>query len=113
LRRSNQKRGKQADEHGGNQCRMGEHWSATNELTQLIFWKGFGLRSASGESGAEGGEERFANRSRSETSRRRAADGSPPLLAANTNAARDERAVCIEAKRCKPCVGRGGQAGLT
>ena len=45
--------------------------------------------------------------------RRRAADGSPPLIAANTNAARDERAVCIEAKRCKPCVGRGGLAGLT
>jgi hypothetical protein len=28
-------------------------------------------------------------------------------------AARDERAVCMEAKRCKPCVGHGGQAGLT
>ena len=27
-------------------------------------------------------------------------------------AARDERAVCMEVKRCKPCVGHGGLAGL-
>ena len=37
---------------------------------------------------------RLANRSRSETSRRRAADGSPPHMRLCTMQARDERAVC-------------------
>lgn len=54
---------------------------------------GFGLRSVSGESGAEGGEERIAKRRRSETPRRRAADGSPPFIWHIADAARDERAV--------------------
>jgi hypothetical protein len=51
----------------------------------------FGLWSVSGESGAEGGEKCLANRSRSETARRRAADGSPPRLRSSANAVRDER----------------------
>jgi len=52
---------------------------------------GFGLWPVSGESGAEGGEKCLANRSRSETARRRAADGSPPRLRSSANAVRDER----------------------
>lgn len=47
-----------------------------NPTFQGLKAKRFGLWSASGESGAAGGEERLAHRSRSGTSRRRAADGS-------------------------------------
>jgi len=57
-------------------------------------FSGFGLWSASGESGVESGEKRLAERSRSATSRRRAADGSPPLLRQSANVARDERDFC-------------------
>jgi len=49
---------------------------------------------ASWESGAQDGESRIANRSRSEMARRRAADGSPPPLRHLPMLARDERAVC-------------------
>jgi len=63
-----------------------ENWPITDwqihHLACGCGLSGFGLRSASGESGAEGGEERLANRSRSATTRRRPADGSPPLIAA-------------------------------
>jgi hypothetical protein len=44
LRRSNQKRGKQADEHGGNQRRMDEQWRMTQILGGLnrvgMEWSG-------------------------------------------------------------------------
>jgi hypothetical protein len=46
----------------------------------MVSELGFGLRSASGESEAEDRDERLANRGRSETARRRAADGSLPRL---------------------------------
>jgi len=46
----------------------------------LKIFSGFGLRSVSGASCAEGGEKRIAKRSRSATSRRRATDGSTPQL---------------------------------
>jgi hypothetical protein len=63
------------------------NWPITDwrihHLARVCGFSGFGLRSASGESGAEGGEERLAHRSRSATPRRRAADGSPPLMAAH------------------------------
>ena len=63
--------------------------SDQRRVRQIVI--GFGLRPTSGESGAEGGEQRLANRSRSETARRRAADGSPPRLRSSANAVRDER----------------------
>ena len=50
----------------------------TNSSFRDWSYFGFGLWSASGESGAESGEKRLAKRSRSATSRRRAADGSLP-----------------------------------
>jgi len=84
---------------------------------------GFGLRSVSGESGAEGEDERLAHRSRSATSRRRAADGSPPLMAAHCGCPLVTSARFVEwngrrregdrddgqpVERSKPRVGHGG-----
>ena len=66
------------------------NWPITDwrihHLARVCGFSGFGLRSASGESGAEGREKRLAHRSRSATSRRRAADGSLPLLRQSANA---------------------------
>ena len=75
-----------------------------------------------GESGAEGGEQRLAKRSRSETSRRRAADGSLPrsrpyrecqlvtsarFAERNGRGREGERADRQPVERSKPCVGHG------
>jgi len=53
----------------------------------------FGLRSASGESGAEGGEKRLSESQPERNARRRAADGSSPPCGTKQMLARDERAV--------------------
>ena len=64
----------------------------------------FGLRSASGQSGAESGEKRIAERSRSATS---AAEPQTEAAApaAHRNSARDERAICVVERAWS----RGGQ----
>jgi len=73
---------------------------------------GFGLRSVSGESGAEGGEERLANRSRSATpaaepqTKARRSCGTLRMLA------RDERAVCgVERAAVERDTGRRAARG--
>jgi hypothetical protein len=65
----------------------------------FIFAEGFGLRSASGESGAEDGEERLANRSRSATP---AAEPQTEARRSCGNllmSARDERSFCDANRR--------------
>jgi hypothetical protein len=83
---------------------------------------GFGLWSASGESGAAGGEQRLVERSRSATPPP-TTDGSPPLVAAicqcplvtsaffakrNRRGHRENGATVKPVKRSKNCVGHGG-----
>jgi len=69
------------------------------------------LRSAVGERGKWSGRRRgaFSGTKPERNARRRAADGSPPLLRSCTMQARDERAVC-EAERASS---RGGQGRRT
>ena len=83
---------------------------------------GFGLRSASGESGAEGGEKRLANRSRSatpaaepQTEARRSCGPAPLQLVTSARFAKrngrrreGDRADGQPVERSKPRVGHGG-----
>ena len=70
---------------------------------------GFGLRSASGESGAEGGEERLAKRSRSATPAAEPQTEARRSCGPCTMHARDERAVC-EVERASSRGGQGRRA---
>jgi hypothetical protein len=65
-------------------------------------FSGFGLWSASGESGVESGEKRLAERSQSATSRCRAADGSRAIAIHTIN--QDEQTKCcgLERNQRKP-----------
>jgi len=62
-------------------------------FTEQIRRSGFGLRPASGESGAEERREASSESQPERNARRRAADGSQPLLRPCIIQARDERAV--------------------
>ena len=91
------------------------------KTAEFYFMQGFGLRSASGESGAESGEERLAERSQSATPAAEPQTEARRSLRPCTMQARDERAVCgVErassrgrrgdgqpVERSKPRVGHG------
>ena len=77
LRRSNQKRGNQADEHGRNQCRIKEHWSVPNDLILFILEK---LSVCGRRAGTVERRRRDGQNGVGVKRRRRAADGNPPPL---------------------------------
>jgi len=67
--------------------------SERQNVAGLDCLSGFGLRSASGESGVESGEKRLANRSRSATSAAEAQTEARRFCGSLRMPARDERAV--------------------
>jgi len=85
------------------------NWPTTDWPIYLVRpcgLSGFGLRSVSGESGAEGGEERLANRSRSATPAAEPQTEARRSCGTLRMPARDERAVC-EAERASSRGGKG------
>ena len=70
--------------------------SLIGEFINLSVYADFWLRSVVGERGkwSGGGEERLSESQTERNDRRRATDGSPPLMRHSVDTARDERAVC-------------------